>query len=157
MKTSCLARLVAASLACTALATVGCAKSEKVAAAAPSPTPPPTAAPENTVVATWSDIKDLAYDSRADFFAGLKRLEAVVDGQVAELTARRAAMKSTIDTREWDFAIKEMNNARTSLLGAGEEAGKATVETWAQQKEKVGQAWERTQQAYAKVKASTSG
>jgi hypothetical protein len=106
--------------------------------------------------ANWSDIKDCTYDLRDQFFAGLKRLEAKVDAQISELTAKRAAMKSTTNTQDWDFAMKEMRDARTALKSMGEELSKATPETWDQLKDKVGQAWVRTQDAYGKVKSSTT-
>ena len=106
--------------------------------------------------ANWSDIKDCTYDLRDQFFAGLKRLEAKVDAQISELTAKRAAMKSTANTQDWDFAMKEMRDARTALKSMGEELSKATPETWDQLKDKVGQAWVRTQDAYGKVKSSTT-
>jgi len=79
-----------------------------------------------------------------------------VDGQVRELTARRAAMKSTANTKEWDFAMKEMNDARSYLRSVSDELRKASVETWNQQKETVGRAWVRTQAAYDAVKTSTT-
>jgi len=93
---------------------------------------------------------------RAQFFAGFTRLEARVDDQIRRLTARRAAMTSTTDTREWDFAMKEMGDARTYLKSMGAELRTATPETWNQQKDKVGQAWVRTQDAYGNVKSSTT-
>jgi hypothetical protein len=37
-----------------------------------------------------------------------------------------------------------------------DESRAATAETWDQKKEKVGQAWAKTQEAYGKVKASTT-
>jgi hypothetical protein len=106
--------------------------------------------------AQWSDIKDVTYDARAQFFVGLKRLEAKVAAQCNELTTKRASMKSTTDTKAWDFAMKEMNDARTFLKSVGDEAAKASAETWNQQKDTVGKAWERTQAAYDKVKSSTT-
>jgi hypothetical protein len=104
----------------------------------------------------WRDIKDTDYDTRAHFFAGYKQLAARVEEQIRELTARRAAMKSAANPKDWDFAMKEMVNARSYLLSVGEEVRKALPETWDQVKEKAGQAWERTQEAYARVKASTT-
>lgn len=102
----------------------------------------------------WSEIKDCTYDLRARFFEGLDRLQARVDGESARLTATRAAMKSNANTQDWDFAMKEMENARSNLKSMGEEIRKATPETWAQEKEKVGQAWIRTRNALDKVKSS---
>jgi hypothetical protein len=106
--------------------------------------------------ASWADIKDCTYDMRTQFFVGLNRLEAKVDDQVKMLTAKRAAMKSTANTKDWDFAMKEMEDARTNLKSIRAEMSKATPETWDQEKDKVGQAWVRTQAAFANVIASTT-
>ncbi len=117
------------------------------------------ATPASPVVAAsdWNDIKDCTFDLRAQLLAGLTQLEAKVDDQIRELVAKRATLKGLTATQDWDFAMKEMQNARSNLLSAGEELSKATQETWDQAKEKVGQAWVRTQEAYAKVKSSTTG
>jgi len=106
--------------------------------------------------ARWIDIKDCTYDTRVQFFDGLKRLQARVDVQIGELTAKRAAMKGTTDTKAWDFAMKEMGDARSNLKSVGAELSQASAETWEQQKDSVGRAWLRTQEAYDKVKASTT-
>ena len=65
-------------------------------------------------------------------------------------------MKTTTDTKGWDFAMKEMEDARSALHSIGTELSQATPETWNQEKDKVGQAWVRTQEAYDKVKSSTT-
>jgi hypothetical protein len=83
-------------------------------------------------------------------------METTIDRQVVELTEKRAAMKGTVAVKDWDFAMKEMNDARTYLKSMGDEAAKATAETWDQQKAKVGQAWKRAQAAYEKVQLSTT-
>jgi hypothetical protein len=175
MKTNRFINLVTAAFGLAAFSTAGCTEKQKIAEA---PLPPakdaatttvtsavpgpastvPVAAPASPDVASadWMDIKDCTYDMRDQFFAGLKRLEARVDAQISELTAKRAAMKSTTDTRDWDFAMKEMENARSALKSLGEELHKATPETWGQENDKVGQAWVRTQDAYGKVKSSTT-
>ena len=106
--------------------------------------------------AEWADIKECTYGMRALFFAGLKRLEAKVDAEITELKAKRAEMDGTTDTKEWDFSMKEMTDARSYLKSMGEESTRANVETWSQAKEKVGAAWVRTQDAFAKVKSSTT-
>ena len=158
------------------LATAGCAESQKDAEVSSTPTPTTTVQikarpvetgtiipPEVSAVAldiaasSWPDIKDDVYDQRAHFSAGLKQLEAKVDGQIAELLTKRAAMKSTIRTDEWDFSMKEMNNSRVYLMSVAEELIQATPATWAQKKEKIEKAWVRTQDAYGKVKVSTTG
>ncbi len=171
MKTNLLAPLVAA-FSLVAFSTAGCAEKAKpaetvlppVKAVAPAAAPTslaaaPVAAPANPDVppANWMDLKDFTYEQRVSFLAGLKGLETRVDGQISELVAKRAAMAaSNISTKDWDFAMKEMGNARTNLRSTSDEMAKASRETWDQQKDKVGLAWVRTQDAYAKVKASTT-
>jgi len=146
-------------LSLSLLSNAGCAEKEKVADA---PLPPAKELPASPVAAapatdaSWSEIKDVSYDSRAVFFAGFKKLQARLDAQISELAARRAAMKGDADTKDWDFAMKEVGNARSYFSGTGEVAAKATSESWAQDRERVGQAWLRAQAACAKVKASTT-
>jgi hypothetical protein len=170
MKTNFYTLVTTVALSLTAFSTVGCAEKDKtadaplpsakeVAASRIDPNSPAQMAALATAdiaSAKWGDIKDCTYDMRAQFFAGLKQLEARVDGQISELTARRAAMKSTADTKNWDFAMKEMNDSRSYLKSVGDELNKASPETWTQQKETVGLAWVRTQDAYDKVKSSTT-
>jgi hypothetical protein len=178
MKTNHFTTLVTAVFGLAAFSTTGYATNERfasvvmpprmamvtitVADAHPGPAPrlqfaAATVAPSSDVAsARWSDIKDCTYDMRAQFFAGLSRLEAIVDAQVSQLIAKRAAMKSTTDTKDWDFAMKEMEDARTNLKSIRAEASKATPETWDQEKDKVGQAWLRTQAAFTSVKSSTT-
>lgn len=108
------------------------------------------------VAVSWADLETLTFERRSEFMAGFKQMEATVDRQLAELSAKRAAMTDTVATRDWDFAMKEMKDARTYLRSMGDEAASATAQTWQQQKAKVGQAWVRTQAAYEKVKLSTT-
>jgi hypothetical protein len=175
MKTNRLIHLFIAALGLAAFPTAGCAEKEKSAEASRPPVPDGAAAsataaqpgPTTNVAvaataspdvasARWSDIKDCTYETRAQFFSGLTRLEARVDDQIRELTAKRAIMDGKANTQDWDLAMKEMENARTNLKSMGEELHKASPETWDQQKDKVGQAWVRTQEAYDKVKSSTT-
>jgi hypothetical protein len=158
------AHLLSVGLILVAVSAVSCAKEEKIAATPPSAVTPPAPTPASSPVTVddevafgrWSDIKDATYDNRAQFFDGLTRLEATADREIGELKAKRAAMASTTDTKEWDFAMKEMNDARAYLKDMGDELRKATPDTWNQEKERVGQAWVRTQNAYDKVKHSTT-
>ena len=175
MTTNRLTHLIIAAFSLTAISTVGCAEKAKsgeaslptVEAVAASPAPNPVSGSTTPIKvavtvnpdvasAEWADIKDVTYDLRAQFFAGLKRLEAKVDAQMDELTAKRAAMNSTANTHDWDFAMKEMGDAQSYLTSMGVELSKASPETWDQVKDKVGKAWVRTQDAYAKVKSSTT-
>ncbi len=157
MKTIVCLRHVTAALSLAILSNAGCAEKAK---AADAPVPPAAEAAPNADVpaadARWGEIKNLSYDERAAFFAGFKRLQARLDEQIGELTARRAAMKADADTKDWDFAMKEVGNARSYLTGSGEVIAKATSESWSQDRERVGQAWLRAQNAYTKVKASTT-
>ncbi len=79
-----------------------------------------------------------------------------MDQQVAELEAQRAALPDGTDKKDWDFAMKEMANARINLMSANAELTKTEAETWDQQLDKVDQAWTRTQDAYRKVKTGTT-
>ncbi|HRE83522.1 MAG TPA: hypothetical protein PLN52_20930 [Opitutaceae bacterium] len=106
--------------------------------------------------ATWDQIKDLKFEQRSDFQQGLARLEARLELQVKELNEKRASFKGTTSTQAWDFAMKEMEESRAYFRSMAAETAKATEETWTDRREKVGQAWERTQTAYSKVKASTT-
>jgi len=122
---------------------------------ATTPKASPDAAAEVSA-AQWSDIKDHTYEMRPAFFIGLARLHAKLDLQFAELVARRATMKGITGTREWDFNMKQLESARSYLRSVGTELTKASRETWDQEKDKVGRAWVSTQDAYGKVKRSTT-
>jgi len=165
--------LLATTFATTAFATSGCAKepdaSVPVAATAPAapapaapapvapaPVTPEAAPPAPVPAADWLNLKDFTHDRRAELLAGLPGLEARVDEEISELQARRAALPAKTDTNDWDFAMKEMGEARGYLRSVNEEMTKASRETWDQQKEKVDLAWIRSQDAYAKVKTSTT-
>jgi hypothetical protein len=153
---------------CLALLAPGCSKKEQVGPeqpsvkVPPSPSPVPVpkvviAPPQPIVVAaadSWVAIKDFTYEQRADFAAGMARMETQLDSQVSELNARRAAM--TADTKEWDFNMGEMTKARSYLISIVAEVNGASPDTWSDKKEKFGQAWVRAQDAYDKVRTSTT-
>jgi len=105
--------------------------------------------------ASWDEIKSLGFSKRVEFEAGGARLLAKVEAQVGELKAKRASMKA--DPTAWDFAMKEMEDARVYFESMLAEVKAATIEsTWSDRKEKSGLAWERTQIAFRKVKSSTT-
>jgi len=106
--------------------------------------------------AAWASIKDFTYDQRADFISGAGRLQGMLSSEVAELNAKRASMASTVDTKDWDFAMKEMNDSQAYLKSMIDEAGRATPDTWNQEKDKVDEAWQRAQEAFDKVKVTTT-
>jgi len=114
-----------------------------------------SAGPSNPADATWAEIKQIGFAKRSDFESGLDRLNTKVELQVQELRAKRATLKA--DPMAWDFAMKEMDNARAYLMSMTSEVKAATIEsTWNDRKEKAGLAWERTQKAYRNVEASTT-
>jgi hypothetical protein len=172
MKTNLLTNLITGAFGFAVLTGVGFAENDStlspakvvatstITTAAPgSATTGQVAVPANPDVISpeWTKIENTTYDTRDQFFIGLRQLEATVDRQVGELTAKHAAMKpmaKTIDYTDWDLAMKEMKAARAYLKAMDEEASKATPETWEQEKEKVHQAWVRTQEACEKVKLS---
>jgi hypothetical protein len=124
--------------------------------ASTTPLQPVVAPGEDIVSQNWTKIADCNFDDRARFFVGMQDLEAKADAQIRELDARRRAIPTTVDTKDWDFQMKQMVDARAYLKDMGEELRKAGPDTWDQQKERVGNAWERIQSAYALVKASTT-
>ena len=166
MKTTHFALLITA---CSLLpfSTAGCAEKAKVTdttlpvvkpvAVAPATPDAPVAEIPEVATASWSDLKGYTYDQRDLFLSSLKGLEARVDAQISELAAKRAALDaSNTSTKDWDLTMKEMGEARTSLKSTSDDMAKASRENWDQQKEKVGVSWTRTQDAYSKVKASTT-
>jgi hypothetical protein len=165
---------LSASVAVAAVLLSGCRakiSEPQVVVAQPSPPAPnpqvPIAHPAQNVpmavtsvsdqaAASWVAIKDFTFDQRADFIAGAGRLKGMLASQIAELNAKRASMPSTVETKDWDFAMKEMTDSQDYLRQMIEEAGRATPETWGQEKDKVDQAWQRAQEAFDKVKTTTT-
>ncbi|HEY4300574.1 MAG TPA: hypothetical protein VGM73_06865 [Candidatus Didemnitutus sp.] len=121
-----------------------------------TPMQPVVSPGEDIVSPNWTLIADCNYDARGRFFAGLTNLEAKADAQIRELDAKRRSMPSTVDTKDWDFQMKQMVDARAYLKDMDDGAHKAEPDTWDQQKDRVGNAWSRVQEAYARVKASTT-
>jgi len=173
MKTRPPLRTLAAAAALSALLLSGCSRgnapAQGHAQAAPAPAAPvvPVVTPAQRVpiavqsdsvqaAASWVAIKDFTYDQRADFASGAGNLLSMLAGQVAELKAKRASMPSTVETKDWDFAMKEMDDAQAYLRSMIQEAGRATPDTWSQEKDKVDEAWQRAQEAFDKVKVTTT-
>ena len=175
MKTNRVPQLILVVFGFAVFSTVGCTQTKNATEVPSSPAnnatkntaitiaPAPTAtvqvattASPDVASARWSGIEDDTFDMRAQFLAGLNEMEARVDDQASALTTKRAAMKNTTDTKDWDFAMKEMEAARSYLKSMNEELNNATPETWNQEKDKVHQAWARTQKAYENVESSTT-
>ena len=79
-----------------------------------------------------------------------------MDEQIVQLQVRRDAITGVIDPKAWDFAMKEMREARSYLQSMGVELTKATRETWDEAKDKVGEAWKRSQLAVDKMNATVT-
>jgi hypothetical protein len=177
MKTPRFTSLIFASFGLAGLLTSACAKdaatqsqpvaSAQAAPAQASPTAVQVPAPGVSAVAaapiivvnpdaatSWNNIKDLPFEQRAAFIAGLNRLEGIVDTEISGLTAKRAAM--TTDTKDWDFAMKGLVDDQTYLKAMNDEVSKVESENWIQEKERVEAAWQNSQDAYAKVLHSTT-
>lgn len=108
-------------------------------------------APEFT---SWDDIKNLTHEQKAEFAIGLQRLETKLDKQISELKDKRAKMKG--ENKEWDFAMRNAEDARAYLKSTAAETEKASEEIWLNQKDKLGRAWQSTQDALDRVKATTT-
>jgi hypothetical protein len=133
---------------------------------APAPAVPAPSAPIPVIAASpaivvnpdaansWSNMKDLPFEQRSTFIAGLNRLEGIVDTEIGSLNARRASM--TTDTKDWDFAMKGLVDDQTYLKSMNDEVSKVESENWIQERERVEAAWQNTQDAYAKVLQSTT-
>ena len=75
---------------------------------------------------------------------------AKLDREIRELRAKRASM--TTDTKDWDFLMKDVDDSRALLSGRIDDMAKATTpETWADAKDKIGDAWHRAQLAVDKM------
>lgn len=104
--------------------------------------------------AAWVSIKDLTFEQRSAFASGGIQLEAMLSQEIEQLKAKRATM--TGDTGNWDFAMKEVYDSQMYLKSMIDEAVRTTPEYWSQEKGKVEQAWIRTQEAFDKVKVTTT-
>jgi hypothetical protein len=162
----------------------GCAKTDTTATAAAAPTPvavasvapqglaPAPAAPQPAISpavpipsivspqvdegASWAAIKDFTFDQRASFLSGAGSLESQLSGQVAQLNAKRAALPSTVDTKDWDFAMRDLVVSQEYLKSMVGEAGQSSPDTWDQEKDKVDQAWQKAEDAFDKVRTATT-
>jgi hypothetical protein len=105
---------------------------------------------DGTAARDWVAIKGDTYDQRAHFAAGAARLSAKLDEQISLLRAKRANM--TTDLKDWDFAMKEVDASRALLTSRMTELAQTTTpETWADAKDKVGEAWKASQLAVDKM------
>lgn len=104
---------------------------------------------------TWKSIESDTYQQKDHFASGARQLSAHLDAQIQELRTKRAGM--TTDTKDWDLAMKAVDEARSLLTSRLTELGqKTTPETWAAAKDNVGQAWLQSQQAVDKMNGTVT-
>jgi hypothetical protein len=112
-------------------------------------------AEEGTATPVWTDIQADTYEQRDHFSAGINRLSAKLDDQIRVLKAKRAGM--TTDLKDWDLQFKEVEESRSYLTGMMSDLEKTTTpEAWADAKEKVGEAWKRSQVAVDRMNATVT-
>jgi hypothetical protein len=105
---------------------------------------------EQTADQAWSEIKGDTYDQRDQFMSGVNRLSARLDNQIRTLRAKRAGMNS--DTKDWDFAMKDVDESRSLLTSRMSELKQAvTPETWISARDNIGDAWARAEAAVDKM------
>jgi hypothetical protein len=110
---------------------------------------------DGTTAPAWEEIKGDTYDQRAHFASGVDRLSFRLDEQIRLLKAKRAGM--TTDIKDWDFNMKEVDESRSMLTSRITELKQTTTpETWADAKDKVGEAWKRSQLAVDKMNTTVT-
>jgi hypothetical protein len=120
----------------------------------PAPAPAPAVVPIPATPASWTEMEALSYAQRAQFLADLSVLLNQLDSQIGSLNAKRAAM--TTDTKDWDIAMMDVTAARAYLAGLTSEVSRASPDTWDQEKDRVGTAWQKAEDACDKVRTSTT-
>ncbi len=102
---------------------------------------------------SWAGIKDYTFEKRTDFAAGLDRLMEKQDAGLAAMNAKLTGLPDAA-AKERDHAVKQFNEARSFLKSELDSLRTGTAGAWTVSKEKVTVAWQRTEAAYEKVKAS---
>lgn len=109
----------------------------------------------STTPDAWQNIQYYSYEKRQEFTAVFARMVTKLDDDIRALNEKRAAMKN--DPRAWDFAMKELNNARADVQSKLTELSRAnTNETWTEARDRLGVAWDRAQSAIQSVRRSTT-
>jgi hypothetical protein len=103
----------------------------------------------------WQNIQNHSYEKRQEFTAVFSRMVAKLDDDIRVLNEKRATMKN--DTRDWDFAMKELNNARADVQSKVTDLSRViTADAWIEARDRLGVAWDRAQTAVQTVKSSTT-
>lgn len=105
--------------------------------------------------ATWKSIENDTYQQKDHFAAGAQRLLARLDAEIQELRAKRATMST--DTKDWDLAMKAVDEARSLFTSRLTELGqKTTPDAWLAARDNVGQAWLQSQQLVDKMNGTVT-
>jgi hypothetical protein len=105
---------------------------------------------------SWASIKDYTFDQRSSFVSGASMLEAQLGNQIAQLNTKRAALPSSVDTKDWDFAMNNLVEDQSYFKSTVDEAARTTPEFWDQEKDKVDAAWQKAEDQFDKVRTSTT-
>jgi hypothetical protein len=105
---------------------------------------------------SWASIKDYTFDQRSSFVSGASMLEAQLGNQIAQLNTKRAALPSSVDTKDWDFAMNNLVEDQSYFKSMVDEASHTTPEFWDQEKDKVDAAWQKAEDQFDKVRTSTT-
>jgi hypothetical protein len=154
--------LFPAALGAVSMLSTGCSAQEKKDDAQTFAVSPATIAIEAAATAaavtasdSWDLVKDYTYDQRGAFAAGLGHMIERMDAAIVRLQARRTTLPQT-SVKDWDFAMKELDDARSDLRFQVNALDKATPDTWNDVKDTLAQAWQRTKDAFDKVRTSTT-
>ncbi len=96
----------------------------------------------------WAEIKDDTFAQRTHFSAGLQMMESDMDGRIASMNTKMGGGSMMSAT------MSEVAGARTNLQFTSDKMDRATADTWANDKNRVGQAWVRMQAACTKAQSS---
>jgi hypothetical protein len=105
---------------------------------------------------SWASIKDYTFDQRSSFVSGASMLEAQLGNQISQLNTKRAALPSTVDTKDWDFEMNNLIEDQSFFKSMVDEASRTTPEFWDQEKDKVNAAWQKAEDQFDKVRTSTT-
>jgi hypothetical protein len=104
---------------------------------------------------SWARIKDYTYERRVEFTASFDRMTARMDDKTREMQAKVANIPDDA-AKDRDHAMNDLSEARTDLKSRLTDLGNATAATWADAKEKVGQAWQKVNAAFDKATSSST-
>ena len=102
---------------------------------------------------SWDSIKNYTHDKREDFAAGLERMAAKHDAELAALNAKLTGLPDAA-AKQRDHAVKDFKEARANLKSELASLRAGTADTWAEAKESAAQSWQRVHAAFEKIKAS---